>query len=182
MALELELLLRTGRAKDVREAMTPEDMADHKAALGTASYYWIRAQALAATGDYALAEGECEQLATDGRGQGSARAQEVMALLTGQVLLDEQPVGAFWPQLPWRALGRLQWQQRLAVLAKGLRQQANANVLRGLLALEEGSVDEAEVAFRLALALWQDETRAASGAGLDFNTRPIALSYLRLLE
>jgi hypothetical protein len=41
--------------------------------------------------------------------------------------------------------------------------------LEGLLALEEGEVDEARRCFRLALALWKDKATAAAGAGLDFN-------------
>src|SRR5262249_12561608 len=57
MALELELLLRTGRPNDVLDWTGPEQ----KARLG-APYHWIRAQALAASGDYALAEEECKQL------------------------------------------------------------------------------------------------------------------------
>src|SRR5262249_53733164 len=42
MALELELLLRTGRTREVRQWTGP----DQKAALGTAAYHWLRAQAL----------------------------------------------------------------------------------------------------------------------------------------
>src|SRR5262249_49376401 len=61
MALELQLLLETGRAKEVREWTDP----GQKEVLG-ASYHWLRIQALAAEGDYALAEDECMQLASDG--------------------------------------------------------------------------------------------------------------------
>ena len=59
---------------------------------------------------------------------------------------------------------------------------ANANVFRGLLALEEGNLDDAEVAFRLALAMWQDEAAAPSGSGLEFNARPVAQAALRWLQ
>jgi hypothetical protein len=51
-------------------------------------------------------------------------------------------------------------------------------VLRGLLALEEGAVEEAEVAFQLAIDVWKDEPAAGSGAGLDFNGRAVAQACL----
>src|SRR5262249_13691388 len=63
-----------------------------------------------------------------------------------------------------------------------LRKQANRNVLRGLLLVEEGEVVEAEIAFRDALDVWKDRATAASGAGLDFNSRHIAQAYLSMLE
>jgi hypothetical protein len=67
-------------------------------------------------------------------------------------------------------------------LAKSLRLGADVTVLRGLLALEEGAVDEAEIAFRQALTLWKDAATAASGGGLDFNAHAIARGCLELLE
>jgi hypothetical protein len=48
--------------------------------------------------------------------------------------------------------------------------------------LEEGDIDEAEVMFRTALALWKDDAAATSGAGLDFASRAIAQGYLAWLE
>jgi hypothetical protein len=178
MAMELELQLRTGRADKVRDWTDPEQIAS----LGATSYHWLRTQALAALGDYALAQEECEQLASEGRGREASQPREAMAGLVGQAILDEQPVGASVPDLLLHALGRAKFQNRVAGLAKGLRDDANANVFRGLLALEEGAAEEAEVAFRLALDLWKDEAAAASGAGLDFKTRPIAEGCLRWLE
>src|SRR5207253_2558893 len=139
-------------------------------------------QVLAASGDYALAEEACEQLASDGRGEESSQPSEQLALLIGQAVLDERPVGASVAQLAYGAVGRIKFHNRVSGLARSLREAANANVFRGLHALEVGEVDEAEVAFRLALALWMDEAAAASGAGLDFNARPIAQGYLQWLE
>jgi hypothetical protein len=55
-------------------------------------------------------------------------------------------------------------------------------VFLGLLALEQGNIDEAETAFGLAVAVWKDEAAAASGQGLDFNARPIALACLGWLK
>src|SRR5262249_30408074 len=141
---------------------------------GSSSYHWLRARALAALGDYALAEEECEQLIALGRGQEGPPAWEAMAQVVGQTVLNEQPVGASVAVLPFRAVDRRNAFNRVAALAKDLRQVANANVCRGLLLLEEGEVEEAEVSFRLALALWKDEEAAASGEGLGCNGRPSA--------
>jgi hypothetical protein len=181
MALELELLLRTGRPKEVWEWTGPEQ----QAALGT-SYHWLRAQARAASGDYALAEQECGQLsqalAVGFPGQGSVQFREVMALLAANRVLDEQPAGGSLFDLLRRAQGRFDFYNRITGLAQRLRREADVTVLRGLLALEEGEVDEAEIAFREALSYWEDAAAAASGGGLDFNGRAIAQGYLEWLE
>jgi tetratricopeptide (TPR) repeat protein len=178
LRLELELLLRTGRSKEVAEWTGP----DTQGAIGTATYHWLRIQAFAAEGDYALAEEECDVLASSAFGSETSPPVEVMALLVGQAVLDEQPVGACVPALAWRSQNRLKLYQRSASLAKDLRQAANANVFRGLLALEEGNMDNAEIAFRLALALWQDDAAVPSETGLDFNARPVAEAALRWLQ
>ncbi len=175
MALELELLLRTGRAWDVRDWTKPEQ----KAALGATQYHWLRAQALAALGDYARAEEELEEL---GQGEEPWQARQGMALLIGEAILGGGPAGASWFDLPWRARGRMQAFNRIATLTAGLKRWANANVIRGLLALEQGAVDEADVAFRLALSLYRDESAAVSGGGLDFNARPVAEAALGWLQ
>jgi hypothetical protein len=63
-----------------------------------------------------------------------------------------------------------------------LRQEADIRVLRGLLALESGAVDDAREDFRAALEVWNDDSAAFSGAGLDFPTRSIAQYALGLLD
>jgi tetratricopeptide (TPR) repeat protein len=185
MALELELLLRTGQTQEVRDWTGPEQ----EAALGAVNYHWLRAQALAASGNYALAEEECTQmvraLAVDPKTGQPVRYRQRMALLVGQTVLDEHPREASVPYLFERTYARTGFHQRVTGLARSLRQEADVTVLRGLLALEEGRVDEengAAVDFRTALELYQDEAAAVSGAGLDFNGRPVAQGYLELLE
>jgi hypothetical protein len=172
--LELRLLLQTGRADDVRD-WAP----DQRAALGEPGYHWLRARALAAGGDYGQAEEECDELArTVATGSAApgpfVRPRERLALVVGQALLEEHPGPESVPALAWRASRRGELQTRVADLARALRQEADGLVLRGLLALELGDVDEAEVAWRVALALWGDEAAAASGGGLDFGGRVIA--------
>jgi tetratricopeptide (TPR) repeat protein len=174
LRLELELLLRTGRADAVVEWTSP----DQKAAMGGATYHWLRIQALVAAGEYVRAREECDYLADDARGADQLQPWQLIAGLVGQAVLDEQPVGATAFDLAWRSMSRLRLYNRTLGLAKDLRQVANARVFRGLVALEEGNMEEAEVAFRLALAFWGSDEAVAFGAGLEFNARPLAETAL----
>jgi tetratricopeptide (TPR) repeat protein len=174
MALELDLLLKTGGIKEVRE-WTGEDQKDM---LGEVPFYLIRALALAASGDYRLSERELATLAIAWQGPVAPRTR--MALEIAKAVLEEQPLTrGSWAYQVWRAPGRIDFRDRVLGLARRLRGETNAIVLRGLLALEEGEVDNARIAFRTALALWKDEASVASGAGLDFDARPIAQECLR---
>jgi tetratricopeptide (TPR) repeat protein len=164
MSMELELLLRTGRAREVREWIAPEQ----EPALGPARYHWLRVQALAAGGDYAAAEEECDQLAAVARGEGRPARALIAVLAAGEVLRAGPP-------LPTVGHLVVLSHGRIAGIVNQLRDEANAHTFRGLLALEQGSPDDAEVSFRLALDLWQ------GGAGLDFKARPLAEDGLRLL-
>jgi hypothetical protein len=177
MVLELELLLRTGRAKDVREWTEPEQ----KGLLGAAAYHWLRARALAASGDYAEADGECTELVASARGSDPLGPRETVALLVAQAVLDQQTGTATLPDLAWRAQRGFDFRRRLASVVYRLAQEADALVLRGLLALEAGDVDDAEVAFRLALLSWRDEAAAAGGGGIDFGGRVVAQECLKWL-
>ena len=57
MELELELLLKTGRAKEVLDWTTPEQKEGLRE-----GYHWLRARAEASLGNYGRAEEECTQL------------------------------------------------------------------------------------------------------------------------
>jgi hypothetical protein len=177
MALELQLLLRTGRARDVRSWTEPEQ----KDELGPELYHWLRAQALAALGDYGAADGELSQLNAAGRTTEGTGFRELTALMVGEAILDQRPDTSSLGQLAWRAKRRVDFRGRVAGLGGSMRQEADATVVRGLLALEEGQVEEAVSAFRTALSYWRDATTAASGGGVDFASRPIAQEALRWL-
>jgi tetratricopeptide (TPR) repeat protein len=181
MAMELELLLRTGRAKDVRDWTGLEQ----KATLGP-TYHWMRTQALAALGEYYLAREECNEfaasLAAAGPNGEPMDYRGVMALMIGQRVLGEHSGPSSCIDAFWRAADRSQFINRRTELAKSLKRDADVTVLRGLLALEQGDADEAEVAFREALSLWKDADSAASGGGLDFNGRVIAQAGLEWLK
>jgi tetratricopeptide (TPR) repeat protein/uncharacterized membrane protein YhaH (DUF805 family) len=170
MKMELDLLLKTGQAKKVREWTTHEQQGD----LGQ-SYHWLRAQAWAAGGDYAAAAREMKALASSDRG---ARTRAAMARLVAQAIIDEPLGTATVPQRVVQAMVRGQLLGGVADLARTLRHEADATVIRGLLALEQGDVDDAAAAFRAALALWRNQAAAASGAALDFDGRIVAQTCL----
>jgi hypothetical protein len=181
MGMELELLLRSGRPKDVWH-WTGELSPENKALLGE-SYYWMRIQALAASGDYALAQQECNDMARAiAAGPDPVRVREIMALLVGRRVFVEQASGGTLPELLLLTHDRFEFRVRLDGLAQSLRRDAEITVLRGLLALEEGDTEEAEIAFRTALSYWKDADTANSGAGLDFRGRAVAQGYLELLK
>jgi hypothetical protein len=178
MALELELLLMTGRANDVRMWTDPTQAP----ALGMASYHWLRARARAALGEYKSAEEECALTAVSGRRSDDADPRQQMALMIGRLILAESSWTGSVVDLIRRATVEGGFLERVEELADALRREANATVIRGLLALEEGEVGEAEAAFRAAQTLWQDDSAVASGRGLDFKARIVAQGYLQLIK
>jgi hypothetical protein len=183
MALELELLLRTGQAKDVYEwTNDPEQKEAQQKALGVETYHWLRVQAAAASGDYGPAADELTQLAARGRNSEGTSPREGLATLIGESFFHENVGLVCAIQLAWRARIRSELIKNAVKIGRDLREEANVRVLRGLLALEEGAVDEAETAFRLAVALWKNEAAAAGGAGIDFRSRAIAQACLQWLE
>jgi hypothetical protein len=176
LALELELLLRTGRARDVRDWTDPQ----HREMLGEDYYHWVRAQALAALGDYARAEDELASTVTGGaKGSGSPRA--LLALVVSQAVLDQQPGSVSLPRLAWQARRRLDFNKRAEELVVSMRQLADWSTLRGLIALEQGDDAEATAALRSALSFWK-APEATSGGGIDFAGRPLAVEVLHRLE
>jgi tetratricopeptide (TPR) repeat protein len=175
MELELGLLLTAGRPQDVRDWTTPQ----HKEALGAASYHWLRARARAACGDYEAAEEECAAMLPAGADPVLLRRQ--MALRIGEAVLDEAPGGGEWPTVIRKFVSRPLFRERVFDLGRGLRQDADVRVVRGLLALEEGRTAEAGADFRLALEIWKNSETAASGGGMDFSGRGVAQDCLRWL-
>jgi tetratricopeptide (TPR) repeat protein len=171
--LELDLLLRTGRAEDVRDWSA----ADLRDLLGTTRYHWLRTQALAALGDYAAADAELTDLAGDD-GPAPARAGTAFAALTGRALLDEQPGRLDPPAVFARVSARQAFWSGLRQAVAGLAERADATVLRGLLALEAGDVGRARTALRAALACSPQEP---GGGGLDFQSGPVARGALGLV-
>jgi hypothetical protein len=184
MKLELDLLLETGRAKEVSTWLL-EPTVQAEVRLGPLNYHMLRVMALAASGGYGEAEEECNQLArsltSDAQGQ-EMRLRELMAVYTSQEIM-ESPFGReSVPAFIWRQIRHDNFLRNLKAVSLMLKRRADVTVLRGLIALEVGDVAEAEIAFREALLLWGDEANAASGGGLDFNGRAAAQGYLEWLK
>jgi len=179
MRRELELLLATGRVREVREWMDPEQ----KAVLGTTNFAFLQAQMKAATGDYDAADADLVEVADASkemaRGPFSGlTARTGIAVGTTALVLDG-PL-ATRSLVEGLALAA-QWRRTLIFsysLAGILMQQGDVTVLRSLLALEAGETARAEALLREALALSGSDAAVASGAGLDFPTRPIARQVL----
>jgi hypothetical protein len=175
MALELELLTMTGRVRDVRQWMAPEQ----ELSLGMQKYRWLRILAAAATGDYAAADADLAYAAGLGSDDDSQASRNAMALTIAKVVLDDRP--GEWLSLAtlgWRVYGRIEFRNRVRLIVETWNQQADVTALRGLLALEVGEVGDAAVAFRQSLAYWDTDTRS----GVDFNGRAIAVDCLDWLS
>jgi hypothetical protein len=172
--LELDLLLRTGRADDVRDWTAAES----KGSLGTVRYHWLRTQALAALGEYAAADAELAELAGE-EGPAGARTAQVFAVLTGRALLDEQPAGLGLPALVSRAWARFEFWSAVQREAAGLAGRADAALLRGLLTLEAGEMERARTALRAALAY---SSPGSADGGLVGSVRPVAQDAMGLLQ
>jgi hypothetical protein len=180
-ALQFELLLRTGQSREVVDWTSPEQ----KEAIGGAShYYWLRTQALAASGDYDSSREECTQLAralgsTDGE---PPNFRKEMAIMIGRAILEGQVTSTSLGHYLWQSFGHAGFRTRVLDVGRSLRREADVTVLRGLLALEQGQMIEAELSFLSALSTWTNAQTAATGGSLEFNGRRVAEAYLQRLR
>src|SRR5262249_58792435 len=90
--LQLQLLLHTGRVKEVREWMEPEQ----EAVLLPANYRWLQAQLAAASGGYAQADGDLAVLTAARLDLPDLRLKDVplrdaLAFVAGEFLLESVP-------------------------------------------------------------------------------------------
>jgi hypothetical protein len=181
--LQLDLMMQAGRAFEVRAWLEPQ----HEAVLGFTPYHSLRAEADAACGDYAGADAELDVLGEKVRQVGISPKQlapvrAAVALRVGSATLARPDFAAGPAGLAGTGFAQFDALRPLAGPADLLRQEADIRVFRGLLALESGAVEDAGQHFRAALEVWGGDGPAATGAGLDFPTRPIAQYGLRLLE
>ncbi len=140
MELELELLLQTGRAKDVWQWTGPEQ----RALLPPERYHMLRIRALAATGEYARAEEECTQLNQEMAGvvggKGDVSFRHVMTLMIAQAVLDDQPAGKTWPEIFARAAPKaFHVGRRVTDWAKDLKRESDVKVRAACSAWKKGT-------------------------------------------
>jgi hypothetical protein len=184
LTLQVNLMLELGRAYEVRAWLEPE----HERQLGSSSYHELRAQAAAACGDYAGADDELDQMSEQWRQVAVAAdrllpVRSVIAQRVAQAVLVRPAPGAAQAGLAGALLLQFDALRPLGGRpAEQLRSEADVRVLRGLLALEPGAVETTQRHCRAALAVWGDDRRAATGAGLDFAARPIAQQVLERMK
>jgi tetratricopeptide (TPR) repeat protein len=188
--LQLDLMLRLGRAPEVRAWLDR----DIEKMLGFSTYHWLRAQAAAACGDYTGTDSEMELLTVAARQLGVSAelalpVRSVVALHVAEAVLVRPAAGSGPAGLAGALFLRFRALSPLSGTPAGLlRTEADRRVLRGVLALEAGNIEAAREQFRAALELWGREgqggviTPHAHGAGLDFPGRPIAQEALELLK
>ncbi len=172
--LELELLMVTGRAANVLEWATPEVMDT----VGRPEYYWLRAQAFAASGDYDSADQQLTNLAVDRNAVSPQRVADGYAQLIGSLVLEER-VGMqkTMSNLIAGQLGKMDFKSGVTEFSRILSKRADASTLRGILSLEAGEIELARDSFRAALELSVNQKD-----GLQFPGRTAAQDSLRWID
>jgi tetratricopeptide (TPR) repeat protein len=171
--LQLQLLLATGRLREARNGLK----AEYEGKLPRRTFRWLQILLAAATGDYAQADADLDlltapptfdpgELVPPFKKWGTGSVRQGVSLLVGRfALTNATDVRLAALDLPGMT--------GVGVLTGSLREQAELLALRGLLALEQGSVDDARRQFRAALDVWRVEAGGALG---------LAPHYLKLLD
>jgi tetratricopeptide (TPR) repeat protein len=181
--MQLELMLRLGQAHEVRDSLGEQ----HVATLGYSAYHWFRAQAAAACGDYAGADEEIDLITEEFRYVGVSvdrvlPVRPAIAVRAADAVLVHPARGAGPAGLAGALYLQYEALHPLGGAVALLRKEADLRVLRGMLALEAGAVENANQHFRAAVQVWAGPAgRPSAGAGVDFAARPIAEQALRWL-
>jgi tetratricopeptide (TPR) repeat protein len=195
--LQMELLLQMGRIDSVRDQLRDADWQANKQNLGyvelpvrtptghappfrVPAYDWLLLCESAAFGDYDQADAAVRTLLTGLGEQQTGRELTILRPSAAQVLAMELGVSASRPSWIPRELLR-DHQTFLATkmnaLAYAIIEQADVQVIAGMLSLERGQPREAAQSFRKALTL----SDLAGGASRPSMGRPLAEAYLQIL-
>jgi hypothetical protein len=182
MTIELELLLLSGRVREVREWMEPA----HEEMIGVEMYSVLQLMMFAAGGDYAAADKELQILAAaadaEPRDGGPSPYRNEIATTIANFILEGAVVDGSPLRAVRRPLDRMLGINQIQAQVNGLRRHAELVVIRGLLALEVGDDAMAESLLRSAVdGLYVNDQTAAAGGGIDFGGRLLAQRYLGLL-
>lgn len=180
---ELDLMIKAGQGYEVRDWLEP----DYESKIDFQKFHWLKARAAASCGDYAEADAELDRGGEPLRGIGRPPklllpVRSGAAFLVAEAVLTRPPLAEGAAGLASASHIQFVVLDPLKLPAQLLRQEADRQVLRGLLALEAGAVETAQQHFRAALEVWGSDTVAEAGAGLDFSARPIAQEMLRRLQ
>jgi hypothetical protein len=158
---ELELLINTGNVDKARAWIHP----DQEPLLHTDRYHWLKAQIASVTGDYREADQEME-LILSRAGKPIPFHSEAVFSIANMVLSRRALVSV---------------DRRLSMMVSGMHHQAKHDLVRGLLALEQGQTEQARRLFEHGRDFW----RSPVGQSVTiFDPRPlrIAEQCLRMLD
>jgi hypothetical protein len=169
MKLELDLLLRTGRATSVRN--WADGSPEWQGSLGPEAYYWIVAQAAATEGNYKIALDRLGEMVSGDAGLLIDRKTVIagLAQIAGKSILSESFDVSNWSHATYLAISRESFGTGTTQAITTLSRQSDIVTLRGLLALEAGDIASAEAAFEQVVGYLNDEY-------FDFKARPIAVA------
>ena len=184
MALELELLLHTGRVNDVREWPNPDGAKDY---LGPVTYLEMQIQLEAASGNYTQAEDDLEELieavhVIEDPQVGRLATRGGVAVAAVHAVMHALPNDGVMPFIFRTTFFYPSIIQNTARLTDAMRREADLTTLRGLLALEYGGIDQARRDFHNAVGTWGSAAATDAGGGLSFQALPIALDGQKLLD
>lgn len=179
--LELELLLCTGRTRDVRR-MLFDPSVDLTKDLGQTTigpytqvpaFEWYQLARAAAEGDYGKVDEAFETIrkAAGRRAEPEARAR--LAQVVAGSLMNMPPLLTLYSRLQAEEM-RTNALQELAVTAMAFQEEAELLVYRGLFALEAGDTQRARDCFRRATAVGYAPSRAAAEHYLSLMDRAAA--------
>jgi hypothetical protein len=190
--LELELLLRLGRAGQARAILEDSDIKEIRDRLGETfvagsalhrypAYQWLAACAAAAQGDYEQAGGDLAEILTLLEGE-TGRGLRILPRALAERLAAEVGFRAeprsLLGQIPVQ-VQRVDMTRLLALIGRRLLARADLEVVAGVLQLEFGRPDVAEEhlqsGVRLAVGLDTSGRNPAPG-------RALALAWLRRLQ
>jgi hypothetical protein len=200
MSLQLSLLLDLGRVEEVRPVLEDETLQAHKRGLAHldlpgpqapgggapylfpyrwAAYDWLHALEAAAVGDYAAARRALGALRSGLRARRELVRRDLQSI-DGlfRTVLPGLLSGPPWYMPAFSARQLLRLDARRALFRDGERtlraQEADLDVLEGMLALERGDPEAARSAFARAQKL----CTGSAGTPVPFGGAPIAASYL----
>lgn|GEM_PF-7063207 len=176
MQMEIQLLLFTGGARQVRDWTGGEELDNQD----LQTHVWTQIQAFSALGQYGSARKQCQYLSFPADVESEKQPPRVLAgLVLGQAVLEGIGAQLSPAALAAQAFNRQRTQGRLDGLAGELRGEAEGLVLAGLLALEEGRTGLAKSYFEQALAI---RGRADIDTTWDFESRTLAEGFLGLIR